>query len=73
MTTMPYAEHDDYAAALTILPTLRPTAPNDDCVGMVGVAPRMEVARLCRQLVDAGYDVSDSRDDDTSYIWVTAR
>lgn len=62
----------DYTTAIAILPTLRETAPDDDCLGMVGIlADLAALPSTLAALREAGYETSDSRDDDgVTYVWV---
>lgn len=61
----------DYAAALRILPTLRPTSPDDGCEGMVGPLGERDQAGTVAALVAAGYEVADAADaDGVVWIWV---
>lgn len=64
----------DYTPALAILPTLRQTDPDDDCLGFVGeLADAALLAPTRNALTDAGYEVSDSRDDEGRvWLWVVA-
>ena len=57
--------------AQTILPTLRPCNP-DDGPGYVGNVPAGgNVTEIIANLVAAGYEVSESRDDDgVRWVWV---
>lgn len=42
-----------YADALALVPTLRPTAPDDDCPGYVGEVDRTDIMPLQIALADA--------------------
>ena len=73
-TTRKTLDADIYAPALQILPTLRPTEPDDDCLGMVGELGGRALPATVTALHAAGYDVSDSEDEDgRRFVWVTAR
>lgn len=63
----------DYKTALKILSTLEWCEPNDDCGGMVGKVPQdQDTKELADQIKTAGYQVSTSKDETDSYIWVIA-
>lgn len=64
---------DPYAAACRILPSLRPTEPDDGCTGLVGEVAEADRAGVVAALTEAGYEVSDSTDDDGQrWVWVIA-
>ena len=63
--------HSDYTAAIDILPTLRPTAPDDDCLGLVGELDDRDLRDTLVALCAAGYTVSDSTDEaGVRFVWV---
>lgn len=64
----------DYTTAIAILPTLAQTSPDDDCQGMVSEVSPADLRHVVTLLRDAGYEVSDSRDDEgRCWVWVIRR